>query len=340
MHITLYRKHRPEKFEDVVGQDHIVEPLKSAIAKKTINHAYLFHGTRGTGKTTIARIFARELGVSKNDLYEMDAASNRNIDDIRELREAVKTFPFESDKKVYIMDEVHMLTKDAWNALLKTLEEPPEHVVFILATTELHKIPETIISRCEVHSFKQPDKKVLAGVVENVAKKEGYKISPQNAELVALSGEGSFRDTLGMLQKVLNVTEGKEIKESDIEQGTGIPSKKNIRDFVSAYVKKDTEKALKSFENSINDHLDTKNFLDMVLHIVRMALLLKISKNSTDFVRGQLSEEDFSFVESLLKNESENINSKTVLNLLEGYKIFSLSPVKELAVEILVSNLE
>jgi DNA polymerase III, gamma/tau subunits len=155
-HIALYRKHRPQSFKEVRNQDHIVSVLEGAIEKGEIPHALLFSGTRGTGKTTLARIFARELGVKDSDLYEIDAASNRGIDDIRELREAVHTVPYESPYKVYIIDEVHMLTKEAFNALLKTLEEPPSHVVFMLATTEEEKLLDTILSRCQVFHLREP----------------------------------------------------------------------------------------------------------------------------------------------------------------------------------------
>src|SRR6266436_4362104 len=148
-HQTLYRAYRPQDFSEVRGQEHIVKALEAAIKSKKISHAYLFSGGRGTGKTSVARILARELGVTDKDLYEMDAASNRGIDDIRELREGVYAMPFESPYKFYIIDEAHMLTKEAWNALLKTLEEPPAHVIFILATTDIDKVPDTIVSRCQ-----------------------------------------------------------------------------------------------------------------------------------------------------------------------------------------------
>ncbi|HXK39597.1 MAG TPA: AAA family ATPase, partial [Candidatus Paceibacterota bacterium] len=150
---ALYRKYRPQSFDAVRGQDHIVAVLSSALEKGQVGHAYLFSGTRGTGKTSVARIFAKALGIGEQDTYELDAASNRGIDDVRALRDAVHVMPFGSPYKIYIIDEVHMLTKEAFNALLKTLEEPPAHVIFILATTEFEKLPETIVSRCEVHTF-------------------------------------------------------------------------------------------------------------------------------------------------------------------------------------------
>jgi len=200
---ALYRKYRPQTFSEVLDQDHIVTVLKGAIEKKQIPHALLFSGPRGTGKTTLARIFAREIGTAPVDLYELDAASNRGIDDIRELKEAVHTVPYESTYKVYIIDEVHMLTKDAFNALLKTLEEPPAHVVFILATTEEEKLLDTILSRCQVFRFRSPARAVLAKMVTDIAKQEGFTLDSDAADLIAVAADGSFRDALGVTQKVI-----------------------------------------------------------------------------------------------------------------------------------------
>ena len=195
-HQTLYRTYRPTDWSEVKGQPQVTDVLEKAIKNKKIGHAYLFAGGRGTGKTTTARILAKSLGVSDKDLYEMDAASNRGIDDIRELREGVYARPFEGEYKFYIIDEAHMLTKEAWNAFLKTLEEPPAHAIFVLATTDRDKVPETIQSRCEIYTFKQPTREILSQIVTDVAKKEGFTLERSAAELVALLAEGSFRDAL------------------------------------------------------------------------------------------------------------------------------------------------
>ena len=168
--IAFYRKYRPSSFKEVLGQKNIVEALKGAIDQGRIFHAYLFTGSRGTGKTSIARIFAKEIGTSDKDIYELDAASNTSVEDIREIIEGSRTLPFESEKKVYIIDEVHMLSKSAFNAFLKTLEEPPKHVVFIMATTETHKLPTTVVSRCQSFSFKKPSNEIIRKALERVAK--------------------------------------------------------------------------------------------------------------------------------------------------------------------------
>ena len=243
-HVALYRKYRPQTFSEVRDQDHIVKVLEGAIAKETIPHALLFSGGRGTGKTTLARIFAEAIGTSSVDLYEIDAASNRGIDDIRELREAVHTVPYESKYKVYIIDEVHMLTKEAFNALLKTLEEPPAHVIFILATTEEEKLLDTILSRCQVFRFRSPSRAVLAGVVTDVAKQEGFKLSPEAADLIAVAADGSFRDALGVTQKVI-LASGDTVGSADeVAEIIGAPKQAIIAALLEAFNTKDSAAAL------------------------------------------------------------------------------------------------
>ncbi|OGJ20800.1 DNA polymerase III, subunit gamma and tau, partial [Candidatus Nomurabacteria bacterium RIFOXYD2_FULL_42_12] len=240
--LALYRKYRPKNFREVLGQDHIVKVLESSVDTNKVSHAYLFVGSRGTGKTTVARIFAAEIGVSANDMYEIDAASNRGIEDIKELREGARVLPFDSKFKVYIIDEVHMLSKDAWGALLRILEEPPKHVIFILATTEFHKVPETIISRCQVFTFKKPTEAVLRNLLGSVAEKEEFELDAGSAELLAILADGSFRDALGELQKILNFSKNKKIKREDVEKLTGAPKATLVNDYISAIAENDLEK--------------------------------------------------------------------------------------------------
>ncbi|MBI2049170.1 MAG: DNA polymerase III subunit gamma/tau [Parcubacteria group bacterium] len=218
---VLYRKYRPQIFKEMLGQEHIVSALEAIAKSGAPAHAYLFAGSRGTGKTSAARIFARSIGCAPEDLYEIDAASNRGIDDVRELREAVQTTPFKSPYKVYIIDEAHMLTTPAFNALLKTLEEPPRHVVFILATTDAEKLPDTVISRCQTFQFKKPGRALLTKMVARVAEKEGFAVEHAASDLIALLGDGSFRDTHGVLQKVLGALgNGKKISRDFVEKIT------------------------------------------------------------------------------------------------------------------------
>jgi len=329
---TLYRKYRPSKFKDVVGQDHIVEVIQNEIKNEKISHAYLFSGSRGTGKTSIARIIARELGVSSNDIYEIDAASNRGIDDIREIRESVQSLPFDSEYKVYIVDEVHMLTKEAFNALLKTLEEPPEHVIFILATTEFEKIPETIVSRCETYQFKQPTQIVLKKVVGDIAKKEGYELEPSSKELIALLGGGSFRDTLGVLQKVINASDDKKIDPEEVERVVGAPKIKTLQQFIEAVLKKDSKLGLESIKTASSSNIDMKMFLIMVLERMRYILLIRFG--SKDLIKDEVSEDEMKFLEKLAEEKDLKLTSEILIRFIDAQNQMSISNNPSLPLEL------
>ena len=332
-HEVLYRKYRPQGFDAVIGQESVVKALKGAISSQAIAHAYLFAGSRGIGKTSIARIFASEIGTTPNDIYEIDAASNRGIDDIRALRDAVATLPFESKFKVYIIDEVHMLTKEAFNALLKTLEEPPKHVVFILATTEVNKLPETIVSRCQVFEFKRPTREILKDMVTTVAKKEGFTIEPVGAELIALVGDGSFRDTHGILERVIAGITGKKITRDDVEEATGSPKSEMVRNFVGALAEKNTTKAFDVIGKIREKSFDPKLFLELSLSLVRMALLQKMGVTGAV---AQASDEDKAFIDTILANKTVVVDSKLLRALLGAFDYVGVSPIRELPLELLV----
>lgn len=228
MNRALYRKYRSKTLSEVIGQEHITKTLANALKSGKVSHAYLFTGPRGVGKTSVARILAREVNKlpyeesTHLDIIEIDAASNRRIDEIRELRDKVHIAPSSAKYKVYIIDEVHMLTREAFNALLKTLEEPPEHAIFILATTEAHKVPETIISRTQRFTFKPIDEESAVKHLKSVAKKEKMSISENALRLIARHGNGSFRDSIGMLDQLAGLDAGK-IDEEEVRVLLGVP---------------------------------------------------------------------------------------------------------------------
>jgi DNA polymerase-3 subunit gamma/tau len=336
---ALYRAYRPFAFSDVVGQDHIVKVLEGSINSERVSHAYLFAGSRGTGKTSVARIFARALGTSENDIYEIDAASNRGIDDIRAIRDGVAVLPLESRYKVYIIDEAHMLTKEAFNALLKTLEEPPAHAIFILATTELDKVPETIVSRCQSFSFKKPSREILREVATAVAKKEGFTLEAGVADLIAMMGDGSFRDMLGTLQKVIGAgdapekgTKGK-ITLAEAELVIGAPRNSLVNDFVVAFASKNSEKALVVIEQVAAMSIDMKMFVALVIEKMRFALLHKISKESAKSMTEHMSPEDVSFLSGITPS------STMITILLRVYDETGRAYIQSLPLELAVLNL-
>lgn len=248
---ALYRTYRSKKLAEIVGQEHITTALNHALKEGTISHAYLFTGPRGVGKTSIARILAHEINeLPYNedrphlDIIEIDAASNRRIDEIRDLRDKVHITPTSARYKVYIIDEVHMLTKEAFNALLKTLEEPPAHAIFILATTEAHKLPETIISRTQRFAFKPVEKQKVIDHLRHIAQQEKITISDEALDLIAAHGEGSFRDSISLLDQIRNTKGSVDIK--DVEAMLGIAPAKLISDILDAVSVHDSVKVTKN----------------------------------------------------------------------------------------------
>ena len=332
--IALYRKYRPESFDEVIGQDHIVKAISGSLEAGKVAHAYLLCGPRGIGKTTVARIIAKELGTSMNDIYEMDAASNRGIDDVRDINENIRTLPFDSKYKIYILDEVHMFTKDAWNALLKTIEEPPAHVIFILATTEFEKIPETIISRCQSFIFKKPNDAILAGHIKNIAKKEGYKLEDGGAELIALLADGAFRDALGTLQKVISFSKDKLINIAEIEKITGVPNTTLVNDFLESLAEKNIERGFSSIEKAVNQNIEMTVFLKMILYKIRFALMLRYVPSMKKSIEVSLGERDMDFISKLISEKPEHISSRTLLILLETYQSLKTAVISQLPLEL------
>ena len=333
--LALYRKYRPKNFKEVLGQEHIVKVLESSVESNKVSHAYLFVGSRGTGKTSVARIFAEQIGVSVNDLYEIDAASNRGIDDIRTLRDGVRVLPFDSKYKVYIIDEVHMLSKDAWGALLKTLEEPPKHVIFILATTEFHKVPDTIISRCQVFTFKKASDAICKKMLLDVAEKEGFELDAGSAELLAILADGSFRDGLGELQKVLNFSKSKKIEREDIEKITGAPKTTLVNDYISAIADKNLEKGIGTVRKASEANLDMKLYFKLIIQKFRLAVILRYAPKLKEEMAGDLSEGDLDFLNDLVKKDKEGMLRSGALGiLLETYQSMDNAFITELPLEL------
>ena len=334
---ALYRKYRPQTFKDVVGQDHITSVLAGSIEKGSVGHAYLFTGSRGLGKTSIARIFAREIGCSETDTYEIDAASHTGVDHMRELADNVHTQPFESPYKVYIIDEVHMLSKSAFNAFLKTLEEPPSYVVFILATTEAEKLPDTVVSRCQNFAFKKPSRKVLAEVVATVAKKEDTTLEAPAAELIALLADGSFRDALSILQKILSSTDAKTITSTDVEKVTGAPRKTLVSQYVSGIATQDPNISIAALREAEEKGIDMHVFLTLILEYVRSILLLRYSKEIRPELEEQYGSEEVEKMDSFAKEKT--LHSQTLVALLQAHREMKLAPIPALPLELAVIDL-
>jgi DNA polymerase-3 subunit gamma/tau len=323
-HIALYRKYRPENFSNVSGQEAVVDLLSKALKGNKLAHAYLFCGGRGTGKTSVARILAREIGSKSEDIIEIDAASNRGIDEIRELREAVRSMPFSSPYKVYIVDEVHMLTKEAANALLKTLEEPPAHVIFILATTDPDKLPQTIVSRCQKIEFKQPSIQTLAKVLVDVAKAEGKTLDAKAASLLANHGKGSYRDALGILEQVLTRAESKSVSIEDIQELLGIPSDQSICMLLNAMCTNDTLTIVGTLADLRAKNIPAQLVHKELVEFTRIALLARLGEES--IAAHHLPDVQMTLKE-LGMTYPKVINSAKVLFLLEGSKYLSLPAI-------------
>lgn len=282
MHITLYRKYRPKNFEEVAGQKEIVKTIKTSLRNGKTSHAYLFTGPRGVGKTTLARLIAKGVNCLENgitdepcnrcenclainngtflDMVEIDAASNRGIDEIRQLKEKINYQPVKGRKKIYIIDEVHMLTKEAFNALLKTLEEPPEHVIFILATTEADKILPTIISRCQRYDFKTLSLNDMKEQLRFIGKNEGVDIPDDVLELIYESSGGSVRDAVSILERIMVTCLGEEITLERSEEVLGVTSAKKMEEFLMEIKEKNYTKLVKTLDNFWNDSVEIELF--------------------------------------------------------------------------------
>ena len=333
-HQSLYRAYRPSKFSEVLGQDQVISPLQEQIKSGKVAHAYLFSGSRGLGKTSVARLFAKALGTTDKDLYEIDAASNNKVEDIRSLNENIHTLPFESPYKIYILDETHMLSTGAWNAFLKTLEEPPSYALFILATTEPHKVPETVRSRCQVFEFRKPSREGLSKMVAAVAKKEGYTLEGGVADLITLLADGSYRDALSVLEKVLAVGTDKNISREEAEKATGAPRGVLVMALVDALHEGKADAALTAIAKAAADDVDMQLYLALVLERVRTVLLARHAPELKKELAAELGE-DWGRIQEIATGESK-LTHKTLEVFLEAMGRMRFAPVPALPLELAV----
>ena len=344
MHKALYRVYRPKNFSDVIGQEHIVRTLKNQIENNNVGHAYLFCGTRGTGKTSTAKIFSRAVNCTNlhndepcnecencreiledktMDVVEIDAASNNSVDDIRELRENVKYSPAKAKYKVYIIDEVHMLSQGAFNALLKTLEEPPSYVIFILATTEPHKIPATILSRCQRFDFKRVTVKDISSRMRYICEKEGIEADEKALNLIARNSQGALRDALSILDQCISF-EGNKISYNDVIELLGSVNIEQLFDLAESVIKEDTRKSLQILNDFIIWGKDVRNLVNDLIDHFRNLMVCKISNDLDEII--SLPEETI----DLLKQQAETIDTNNLIRILnilseaqDGMKISS-----------------
>lgn len=326
---ALYRVWRPRTFADVVGQTHITQTLQNAISEKKFSHAYLFSGPRGTGKTSAAKILAQTINCEQaptrepcnkcsacvgildgsiSDVIEIDAASNTSVDDIRDIRDKVKYAPSSVPYKVYIIDEVHMISVNAFNALLKTLEEPPDHVVFILATTEPHKIPLTIISRCQRFDFKPIGNKVIVERMKSIIQEEEIEVDRDALEAVALAAEGGMRDALSLLDQAISYSDEKVILE-DVLAVTGGVSQSVLTEMVGLLHEKEITKALRLLDHMIENGKDPSRFIFDMIYFLRDMLFYKTTSELEDVL-------DTAIVDEKFKEITQTVDAKWIQNAI------------------------
>ena len=327
---ALYRKFRPQTFSEMVGQEHITRTLRNQIIANRVGHAYLFNGVRGTGKTTSAKVLARAINClnpidgepcneceickaaldgSLTDIVEMDAASNNSVEDIRSIREEVNFLPTKAKYRVYIIDEVHMLSQGAFNALLKTLEEPPEHVKFILATTEPQKLPATILSRCQRFDFKRISDEDIIKRLDIVCKESNVEATPQALNIIASLSEGAMRDALSILERCIQDGEN-NITEDKIKELVGIPKLEYIYNISEAIINYDIDEAMENITKVLNEGKDLGNLLWEIIKYIKDILMVKTNQKLTIY-----NEEDFEKLKELSTKVSKSRAIKLISEL-------------------------
>lgn len=367
--MVLYRKYRPQTFAEVVGQEHVVDTLRGAIKSNAVAHGYLFTGSRGSGKTTLARLLAKAVncdrakseGVLRSadrmydvcgkcpscreieegrslDLIEIDAASNRGIDEIRAVRDSAQVSPFGNGWKVFIIDEVHMLTKEAFNALLKTLEEPPAKTLFVLATTEPQRVPATIMSRVQRFDFKKLTVAQIVGHLTTITKAEKVKVSPEAIRQVALIAEGSLRDALGALGKLIDFC-GNEIEDESLGEVLGIISLGVVGEFLSFLVNREGDRATLLVNRLHDSGVDLDHFAKNALEYCRYILSVRANPNSLPALGQNIGEAHAQQVATLAGQANSKMILRIITALLRAQQELKISPIPQLPLEIAIMEL-
>jgi DNA polymerase-3 subunit gamma/tau len=362
VNLVLYRKYRPQAFGEVIGQEHVVQTLTNSIKGNNISHAYLFSGPRGSGKTTIARLFAKAINCENPqkgfepcnkcsscleimeqrsiDLVEIDAASHRGIDDVRELREGIKFAPVKSKYKIFIIDECHQLSKDAANALLKTLEEPPAHAIFLLATTESHKLIPTILSRCQKFDFKRLQMPEIIKKLEFISKKENIKFDDSALSLIALNSRGSFRDAESLLDECMSFSGEKEvIRSEDIKDLLGIVEVGEIARFVDFLISKSTKDAITFLNLIMEDGVDLQEFTKTLVFYLRQQLLLKINPAFLELQNSGLSTQELEKIKAQTAGLTQKDLQKMLELFIDAENKIKYAAITQLPLELAIINI-
>ena len=357
--MSLYNKYRPKKFVDVLSQDQTVTILKNSIALKKVSHAYLFAGPKGTGKTTIARIFAKAVnclqpkdgepcGSCKNctviesqktlDITEIDAASHTGVDNVRELKEHLAVSPSSLKYKVYIIDETHMLSTGAFNALLKSLEEPPSFVIFILATTEIHKVPATIVSRCQKFDFKRIGNGEIIKKLGTIAKKERVKINKEALMLIAVAAEGGMRDAESLLEQIIHAND-EQITPEEVRDILGTPDNRRLHDFFDAIIRKDLQKGFATITELVYAGYDMGNYLKNLTDYARDILLLKINPDHATSLKEKMTEENLRGIKELSTQTPLPVIGRVIAELIGARNLMRDAPLPQLPLELALVRL-
>jgi len=333
--LVLYRKYRPQNWDEVIGQEHVVRTLTNALKLNRVSHAYLFSGPRGTGKTTIARLLAKSVGCVDLDLIEIDAASNRGIDEIRQLRDGIKFAPTVGKYKVFIIDEVHQLTKEAFNALLKTLEEPPAHAIFILATTEVHKVPETILSRVQQFAFRRLRVAEIIKKLQKIVEAEKIKIDENAMRLIAAYAGGSYRDAESMLEQ-LRVWSDKIIAKEDIEELLGAVDFEKVKAMTDCLSNAGAKEAIDYVGRLAEGGTDLEMFAKALVNHLRKIMLIKVDSSLVNLMAQELTLEQMEIVKKQADIFSLDNVARAIRIFMTAQNDIKRSPIPSLPIELAV----